>query len=51
MANKNLNAVKTAKKDEYYTQTTDIERELQRYWPCFSYSINFHKQSPSSLLS
>lgn len=35
MANKNLNAAKTAKKDEFYTQLPDIERELQHYWPHF----------------
>ena len=35
MAQKNLNAAKTAKKDEFYTQLTDIERELQHYWPHF----------------
>jgi hypothetical protein len=35
MANKNLNAAKSAKKDEFYTQLTDIERELQHYWPHF----------------
>lgn len=35
MANKNLNAAKAAKKDEFYTQMTDIERELQHYWPHF----------------
>lgn len=35
MANKNLNVAKTAKKDEFYTQLTDIERELQHYWPHF----------------
>ena len=35
MPNKNLNAAKTAKKDEFYTQLTDIERELQHYWPHF----------------
>ena len=35
MANKNLDAAKTAKKDEFYTQLTDIERELQHYWPHF----------------
>lgn len=35
MANKNLNAAKTAKKDEFYTQLTDIEWELQHYWPHF----------------
>ena len=35
MANKNLNAAKTAKKDEFYTQLKDIERELQHYWPHF----------------
>jgi hypothetical protein len=35
MANKNMNAAKTAKKDEFYTQMTDIERELQHYWPHF----------------
>ena len=31
MANKNLNAAKRAKKDEFYTQMSDIERELQHY--------------------
>jgi len=35
MANKKLNAAKTAKKDEFYTQLTDIERELQHYWQHF----------------
>jgi hypothetical protein len=35
MANKTLNAAKTAKKDEFYTQLTDIERELQHYWQHF----------------
>ncbi len=35
MANKNLSAAKVAKKDEFYTQMTDIERELQHYWPHF----------------
>lgn len=35
MAKKNLNAAKAAKKDEFYTQMTDIERELQHYWPHF----------------
>ena len=35
MANKNLNAAKIAKKDEFYTQLSDIERELQHYWQHF----------------
>ena len=35
MANKNLNAAKVAKKDEFYTQLSDIERELQHYWQYF----------------
>lgn len=35
MANKILNAAKTAKKDEFYTQMTDIEKELQHYWKHF----------------
>ena len=35
MPNKNLNAAKRAKKDEFYTQLSDIERELQHYWPHF----------------
>ena len=34
-ANHNLNAAKAAKKDEFYTQLSDIERELQHYWPHF----------------
>ncbi len=36
MANKNLNAAKSAKKDEFYTQMGDIERELQHYWQHFA---------------
>lgn len=35
MPKKNLNAAKAAKKDEFYTQLSDIERELQHYWPHF----------------
>ena len=35
MARRNLDTAKTAKKDEFYTQLTDIERELQHYWPHF----------------
>ena len=35
MANKNLNAAKAAKKDEFYTQLRDIEMELKHYWPHF----------------
>jgi hypothetical protein len=35
MPNKTLNAAKLAKKDEFYTQMTDIERELRHYWPHF----------------
>ena len=35
MAQKNLSAAKSAKKDEFYTQMADIERELQHYWPHF----------------
>lgn len=35
MANKNLNAAKVAKKDEFYTQLSDIEHELQHYWQHF----------------
>ena len=35
MANKNLNAAKEAKKDEFYTQLADIENELKHYRPHF----------------
>ena len=31
MSNINLRAAKTAKKDEFYTQLTDIEKELRHY--------------------
>lgn len=41
MANKNLNAAKTAKKDEFYTEMIDIERELQHYWPHFRGKVIF----------
>ena len=32
MANKNLSAAKKAKKDEFYTQYADIDREMQAYF-------------------
>ena len=35
MAKRNLDNAKIAKKDEFYTQLTDIERELQHYWQHF----------------
>ena len=35
MAQLGLSAAKSAKKDEFYTQMTDIERELQHYWQHF----------------
>lgn len=35
MAKRNLDNAKIAKKDEFYTQLTDIERELQHYWQDF----------------
>ena len=41
MANKNLNAAKTAKKDEFYTEMIDIERELLFYWPFFRNKVVF----------
>ena len=41
MANKNLSAAKTAKKDEFYTEMIDIERELKYYWPHFRGKVVF----------
>ena len=41
MANKNLSAAKMAKKDEFYTEMTDIERELQHYWSHFQGKVVF----------
>ena len=35
MANNHLGAARAAKKDEFYTQLADIERELQHYWQHF----------------
>lgn len=35
MANKNMSAAMAAKKDEFYTQLSDIEKELRHYWPHF----------------
>ncbi len=35
MANNDLNSARKARKDEFYTQLADIERELQYYWPHF----------------
>lgn len=41
MANKNLNAAKDAKKDEFYTQLVDIENELRHYREHFKGKIVF----------
>ena len=41
MAQINLSAAKTAKKDEFYTEMIDIERELQHYWPHFKGKVVF----------
>ena len=35
MAKRSLDAAKAAKEDEFYTQMSDIERELQHYWQHF----------------
>ena len=35
MSNTNMNAAKKAKNDEFYTQLTDIEKELRHYTPHF----------------
>lgn len=35
MAKRSLDAAKAAKEDEFYTQLTDIEHELQHYWQHF----------------
>lgn len=35
MAKRILDAAKASRKDEFYTQLTDIERELQHYWQHF----------------
>ena len=39
--NKNLNAAARANKDEFYTQRTDIEHELQHYWAHFADKVVF----------
>ena len=41
MANKNLNAAKEAKKDEFYTQLVDIENELKHYREHFRGKVIF----------
>src|SRR5574344_233186 len=33
--NTNLAAAKKAKNDEFYTQLSDIENEMEHYWPQF----------------
>lgn len=42
--NKNLNSAKTARKDEFYTQLTDIEKEMRYYRKHFrvAYRDNEH---------
>lgn len=39
--NVNLSAAKTAKKDEFYTQLTDIEKEMRYYRKHFKGKIVF----------
>lgn len=41
MANKNLINAKRAKNDEFYTQLSDIERELGYYWDHFKNKVVF----------
>lgn len=41
MANKNLHAAKTAKNDEFYTQLSDIEKELYHYRDFFRGKVVF----------
>lgn len=41
MANKNLHAVKTTKRDEFFTELTDIEKELYHYCDFFRGKIVF----------
>ena len=41
MANKNLNTAKVAKKDEFYTQLEDIEREMKNYKKHFKDKVVF----------
>lgn len=37
--NTNLHAAKRAKNDEFYTQLTDIEKEMRHYWPHFKEKV------------
>ena len=37
--NKDLNSAKTARKDEFYTQLSDIEKEMRHYPACLSGTI------------
>lgn len=39
--NKNLHSAKTAKKDEFYTQLSDIEKELKHYFKHFKNKVVF----------
>jgi hypothetical protein len=39
MLNKNLNSAKHAKNDEFYTQLSDIEKELSHYIEHFKYKV------------
>ena len=38
-ANKNLHSAKNAKKDEFYTQLSDIEKELKHYKEHFKHKV------------
>ena len=41
MAQKDLSKAKTSKKDEFYTQLSDIEKELVHYWDYFRDKVIF----------
>lgn len=47
--NKNLQEAKTNKKDEFYTQFSDIERELKYYKKHFKPPLQFYKSSVTTL--
>ena len=45
MANKNLTLAKRAKNDEFYTQISDIEKELKHYRNHFKDAVVFCNSS------
>ena len=48
--NRNLNSAKSARKDEFYTQLTDIEKEMRYYRKHFKGNISLLLYGKNSII-